>query len=156
VRGRALLAAALLAAAACSSKASPPPGGVVLEFGRYAISAEVASSPGERELGLMFRQSLGRDAGMLFVFPPQASRGAFWMKNTLVPLSIAFMTNDGSSSYRVVRVMEMVPCRTATCPLYDPRTPYDAALEAPKEWFESRRIGPGAVGRVVGSLPTPS
>jgi uncharacterized protein len=164
---RAVLAAVMLACSmACGgSSAQPqsaeppaptaPPGGVVVRFGTHDLGAEVAATPRARAQGLMFRESLGRDAGMLFLFPV-ASRGGFWMKNTLIPLSIAFMTRTAPATYRVIAILDMQPCRTAVCPSYSPRAPFDAAVEAPLGWYASHDVRPGAVAKVVdGAEPKP-
>ncbi len=157
---RPVLAAVLLAGAlACGgSSAQPrplsapartaPPGGVVLRFGTHDLGAEVAATPQARARGLMFRESLGRDAGMIFLFPV-ASRGGFWMKNTLIPLSIAFMTRTAPGAYRVISVLDMQPCRTQVCPSYSPRAPFDAAVEAPLGWYSRHRVGVGADVKVI-------
>ena len=132
-----------------------PPGGIVVRFGTHDLGAEVAATPQARARGLMFRRSLGRDAGMIFLFPV-ASRGGFWMKNTLIPLSIAFMARTAPATYRVITVLDMQPCRTAVCPSYSPGAPFDAAVEAPLGWYESRGVGAGAVAKVVrGREPKP-
>ncbi len=87
----------------------------------------------------MFRKKAPSD-GMLFVFR-RATSGGFWMKNTLVPLSIVFFDTAG----RRVRRISMTPCRKDPCPIYDPGKQYRYALELPAD--DSRpalRIGPAA------------
>ena len=84
---------------------------------------ELALTPAQRSVGLMHRKRAPED-GMLFVFPDDTT-GGFWMKNTLVPLTIAFFDADG----RRVRKLSMTPCRQASCPIYDPRRRYRFALE---------------------------
>ena len=84
---------------------------------------ELALTPAQRSLGLMHRKRAPED-GMLFVFPDDTT-GGFWMKNTLVPLTIAFFDADG----RRVRKLSMTPCRQASCPIYDPGRRYRFALE---------------------------
>ena len=88
------------------------------------IAVELADTPGEREQGLMGRTSLPADAGMVFVYPEDHA-GPFWMKDTLIPLSIAFYAADG----RILRILDMQPCKADPCPLYDPEVPYRGALE---------------------------
>jgi uncharacterized membrane protein (UPF0127 family) len=88
------------------------------------IQVEVADEEDERARGLMNRESLDEDAGMLFLFPAQ-SRGGFWMKDTLIPLSIAFVDGDG----RILRILDMEPCRADPCTVYDPGVAYRSALE---------------------------
>jgi len=96
------------------------------------IRAELARTPAERAQGLMHRRSLPANAGMAFLYPG-GSRGAFWMKNTLIPLSAAFYDGRG----RILRILQMQPCRTATCPIYDPGVAYRGVLE----------VNAGAFGR---------
>ena len=84
---------------------------------------EVAKTPTQRSRGLMNRTRAPKD-GMLFVFP-ETTTGGFWMKNTLVPLTILFFDSSGKR----VRKLSMTPCREDPCAIYDPRRPYRFALE---------------------------
>ena len=102
------------------------------------VLLEVAATPGERSRGLMFRRELPPNTGMVFLFP-QDTTAAFWMKNTLVPLSIAFVAADG----RVVTVREMVPCTADPCPTYAPDGPYRYAVELPAGAFAAAGVEPG-------------
>jgi uncharacterized membrane protein (UPF0127 family) len=86
----------------------------------------VADDPAERVQGLAGVEEMGRVEGMLFVFPTE-SGGAFWMKDTLIPLDIAFFAADGS----LVEVQRMDPCDRDPCPLYQARSPFRWAVEAP-------------------------
>lgn len=86
----------------------------------------VADTPERWQAGLMGVEELGDLEGMLFVFPESIS-GSFWMKDTLIPLDIAFFEADGV----LVAVLEMEPCRADPCPRYGPGVPYRLALEAP-------------------------
>jgi uncharacterized protein len=98
-------------------------------------SLGVADSEEERRQGLMGRQQLEEDGGMVFVFDdPTAS--SFWMKDTLIPLSIAFWGDDG----RIVDLMEMQPCHVDPCPTYAPGTSYTHALETNAGWFEAHDV----------------
>jgi uncharacterized membrane protein (UPF0127 family) len=101
---------------------------------RIVADVEVADSPAEWQRGLMFRRSLPRNAGMIFVFP-RDRRGGFWMKNTLIPLSIAFSDRRG----RILRILVMAPCRSDPCRIYDPGIAYRSALEVNQGAF--RRWG---------------
>ena len=107
----------------------------------------VADSEEERRLGLMGRASLAASGGMVFIFPAPTS-GSFWMKDTLIPLSIAFWDEDGT----VVDILEMQPCETDPCPTYSPRNAYTHAIEMNAGWFEKNgvEIGDG-VELVVGT-----
>ncbi len=94
------------------------------------INVEIARTPDQQARGLMFRRSLARNAGMVFVFR-EAVRGGFWMKNTLIPLSIAFYNGRG----KILRIMVMEPCTADPCPVYDPKVAYRGALEVNKGSF---------------------
>jgi uncharacterized membrane protein (UPF0127 family) len=119
-----------------------------IKIGTKIITAEIADTNARREHGLMFRERLLNDAGMLFIFPyPQ--RVSFWMKNTLIPLSIGYFGED-----QVLReIHEMTP---AVMGEKMPRTyPSEVdilyALEMPKEWFKHNGIKPGARFSFVGA-----
>ena len=100
---------------------------------------ELALTSGQQQRGLMFRKKAPAD-GMLFVFARAAS-GGFWMKNTLVPLTIVYFDTAG----RRVRRMSMTPCRKDPCRTYDPGRQYRYALELPAtDQRPARRIGPAA------------
>ncbi|MBI3036524.1 DUF192 domain-containing protein [Candidatus Woesearchaeota archaeon] len=88
------------------------------------INAEVADNETEIETGLMFRKSLGKNEGMLFVFPDSAVRN-FWMKNTLIPLDIVFISED----FTVVKIHHAMPCQADPCPLYNSGQPVKYVLE---------------------------
>lgn len=94
------------------------------------LDVELAQTEDQRARGLMRRRSLARNAGMLFLFDGQ-SRGGFWMKNTRIPLSIAFMDGRGV----ILRILDMVPCRRDPCPVYDPGVAYSSALEVNRGSF---------------------
>lgn len=113
-----------------------------LTVGGETITVEVADDESERQIGLMYRESLGRDAGMLFVYPDAQER-RFWMKNTRVPLSIAFIGADG----RVVSISDMVPLDLNTTPSGGPAR---YALEMNRGWFASHGV---RVGDPVQGLP---
>jgi len=102
-----------------------------------ALRPELALDSDARSLGLMNRRKAPAD-GMLFVFPGP-TRGGFWMKNTLVPLTIAFFNADGER----VRKLSMTPCRTDECPIYDPGRTYRFALELrASDPRPAKRLGP--------------
>ena len=105
------------------------------------LSVEIAETDAQRQFGLMFRESLPDDAGMVFLFPAETS-GGFWMKNTLIPLSIAFYDAHG----KIVRILDMEPCPGDPCAIYDPGVEYRGALEVNKGVF--RRLGVQAADRI--------
>lgn len=102
------------------------------------IDVEVADEPAERERGLMGRTELADGEGMVFLFggPTTAS---FWMKDTLIPLSIAFWNAQG----RIVAILDMPPCTADPCPTYAPGLPYVGAIEVPRGFFVERGIATG-------------
>ena len=100
------------------------------------LSIEVADTPEERSIGLMNRESLPADAGMLFDFQADVQVG-FWMKNTLIPLSIAFIDKDGV----IVHIEDMEPHTRDSHPA---ARPAKYALEVNRGWFRKRGIKPGA------------
>jgi uncharacterized protein len=115
-----------------------------LTIGTHKAIAEVATTPDQRSVGLMNRFSLKPDHGMLFVFERTEPLG-FWMKNTFVALSIAFIADDG----RIINIEDMKPQTENT---HTSKGPARYALEMRKGWFAERGIGPGAV---VKGLPQP-
>lgn len=102
------------------------------------LSAYVADTAGLRRQGLMGWESLPDDTGMLFVYD-RDSDSAFWMKDTLIPLSIAFAAADGT----IHSVLDMDPCTDDPCPLYDPGRPYRYALEVEQGVFDDLGVEPG-------------
>jgi uncharacterized protein len=117
------------------------------------VRLEVAANPATRARGLMGREQVPPGAGMVFLYPADVAE-AFWMKNTLVPLSIAFVAADG----RVVSVAEMTPCKADPCPSYAPAGPYRYAVELAAGSFGGAGVGPGS--KVVpvdpATLPEPA
>lgn len=106
-----------------------------LGIGMHVIKAEVAQTPREHAIGLMWRTEMGANDGMLFIFP-QATKQCFWMKNTLIPLSIAFVDDDG----KIVNIDEMQPqTEDAHCSA----KPVRYVLEMNKGWFAKRHIQAG-------------
>jgi uncharacterized protein len=108
---------------------------VALSAGIHNIVAEVAQRPDERAIGLMHRPSMPAHQGMLFIFE-QPSQQCFWMKNTLLPLSIAFLADDGS----VVNIEDMAP---QSLDGHCSAKPVRYALEMNRGWFAKRGIQPG-------------
>lgn len=106
-----------------------------LGIGMHVIKAEVAQTPREHAIGLMWRTEMGANEGMLFIFP-QATKQCFWMKNTLIPLSIAFVDDDG----KIVNIDEMQPQTEGT---HCSAQPVRYVLEMNKGWFAKRHIQAG-------------
>lgn len=109
------------ALAGASSAGSSP--ATALRLDGVPFRPELALTPAQQQRGLMFRRKAPAD-GMLFVFA-EDTRGGFWMKNTLVPLTIAFFDRAGKR----VRKLSMTPCRKDPCAIYDPGRRYRFALE---------------------------
>lgn len=133
-----LVACLALALASCGGDDASPR--VLIDTGadEVAVQVEVADTDEERQVGLMNRESLPEDAGMLFLFPGETS-GGFWMKNTLIPLSIAFVGGDGT----ILRILDMEPCRADPCTVYDPGVAYETALEVNQGAFARWQVEEG-------------
>jgi uncharacterized membrane protein (UPF0127 family) len=116
------------------------------------VRLEVAADPAARARGLMDRAQVPEGTGMVFLYPRDVAE-AYWMKNTLVPLSIAFVAADG----RVVSLAEMTPCSADPCPSYPPAGPYRYAVELPAGAFEAAGVGEGdeVVPTDPAALPEP-
>ena len=110
---------------------------IELNAGIYRIQAELADTPKAREVGLMNRTSMPTNSGMLFVFEQKAGH-CFWMNNTKIPLSIAFIADDG----KIVNIEEM---QAETTNNHCPKAAVRYALEMNKQWFSERVIVPGTV-----------
>jgi uncharacterized membrane protein (UPF0127 family) len=108
---------------------------VKLAAGMHQIDAQVASQPEERQTGLMHRKEMPQHEGMLFVFE-QATPQCFWMKNTLLPLSIAFVADDGT----IVNIDDMAP---QTLESHCSAKPVRYVLEMNKGWFARRGLKAG-------------
>jgi uncharacterized membrane protein (UPF0127 family) len=136
----ALLAVVAAALAVTAAGAAPavtfPRGTATIDTGtrKVVFDVEIAATDAQRSLGLMHRRRLAPTAGMAFLYPAPA-RGSFWMKNTLIPLSIAFWDRRG----RIVRILDMTPCPTGACRVYSPGVPFAGALEVNRGAF--RRLG---------------
>ena len=102
------------------------------------LIVQIADTTYKIEKGLMFVESLPENAGMLFVFPEKRF-GGFWMKNTFIPLSIAFIDSDG----KILKMMDMEPCFVDPCPFYDPQLAYQYAIEVNQGWFKKNQIEVG-------------
>ena len=133
---RVLLALVLVVlwTAGCSKHPFPT---ATVDVDGHSVWVELATDPELRARGLMHRDSLSADAGMLFIYPDERTR-SFWMKNTRIPLDIAFADSSG----KIVRITDMKPFSTDPTPsLYPARY----ALEMNVGWFEAHDVETGAV-----------
>lgn len=122
----------LLAVAAGAQESMPS---IELTAGFHRIEAEVAAQDRHRQIGLMNRQSMPSQRGMLFVFP-QANTHCMWMRNTLIPLSVAFIDEEG----RIINIEDMQPHSEEN---HCARRPARYALEMNRGWFSQRGIVAG-------------
>ncbi|MES2943801.1 MAG: DUF192 domain-containing protein [Pseudomonadota bacterium] len=109
---------------------------VKLSVGMYQIDAQVAASAEQRQTGLMFRKDMPQHEGMIFVFE-QAAQQCFWMKNTLLPLSTAFVADDGT----IVNLADMKP---QTLDAHCSEKPVRYVLEMNQGWFAKKGIKAGS------------
>jgi uncharacterized protein len=134
-RATASLLSLLMSAAVAQSGPQKLPS-IRLNAGIHNIQAEVARSPEERSTGLMFRNAMAANEGMLFAFD-EAAQQCFWMKNTLLPLAIAFIGDDGS----IVNIDQMKP---QTLQSHCSEKPVRYVLEMNDGWFAKRGIKAGS------------
>jgi len=106
-----------------------------VKVGSHPLKVEVAADDPQREQGLMYRKSLGREEGMLFIFDEPAYH-AMWMKNTLIPLSVAFIDRNGV----ILNILDMEP---QTLDSHMAAGPAVYAIETNKGWFEDKKIKAG-------------
>ena len=129
--------------------ASPTPtfrtGTAIIETdgGAVMVEIEVADSPEQQALGLMHRESLPDDAGMVFLFFDD-TQGGFWMKDTLIPLSIAFFDQRGE----ILKILDMEPCEADPCETYAPGVSYRGALEVNQSAFDEWGVEQGDIIRI--------
>ena len=142
---RAFIFAILLAAATytcpAQTQAQPELPITKLSISGKSIRAEIADEEHERAAGLMFRKELADDAGMLFIMP-QTGPVAFWMRNTELPLTIAYIGQNGA----IMELHDLEPFNESPVPSRFPQIAY--ALEMPRGWFTKNNIWPGE--RVAG------
>ena len=139
----AALLALVLSAVAVHAQGQPQDlAATTLHVGMHNIRAQLALTPQQRQIGLMYRQDLPSHEGMLFVFEA-ASPQCFWMRNTLIPLSIAFLADDGT----VVNIADMKPQSDDS---HCSAKPVRYALEMNQGWFAKRGVKPGT--RITGEV----
>src|SRR5579859_2376755 len=122
-----LMAALFLAGASCRKTLKSDLPVMTLHLGGREVQVEIANKPATRFSGLMYRREMDEDNGMLFVFPDSARR-AFWMKNTLIPLSVAYLDEKGV----IENILEMPP---ETEENFLSKGPAKFVLEMNKGWF---------------------
>jgi uncharacterized membrane protein (UPF0127 family) len=107
----------------------------VIHAGMFQIDAQIANTPQQRQIGLMFRKDMPTHEGMLFIFE-EPQKQCFWMKNTLLPLSAAFLDDDGG----IVNLVDMQPQSTDS---HCSEKPVRYVLEMNQGWFAKKKIGKG-------------
>jgi len=145
-----IAAVTLLVAVACASTNGPTAncGGATASFGnRATLRVEIADTDAERRRGLMEVTELPANSGMAFRWEGPTD-GTFWMKDTLIPLSVAFVDAQGT----IVTIHDMQPCTTDPCPTYAATAPYVTAIEANQGWFADHHVGVGDAVSVSGEM----
>lgn len=135
--GIVLSTAAMLASMPALSQETTKFPVISLNAGIHIIKAEVAAKDAERQQGLMFREKLGLNEGMVFLFDAPAGV-CMWMKNTLIPLSVAFLDENG----KIINIEDMQPNTTES---HCAKKPARYALEMNLGWFKQKNIKPGSV-----------
>jgi uncharacterized membrane protein (UPF0127 family) len=113
----------------------------------HAIKADIANTEATRQTGLMFRASMGKNEGMLFVFP-QLGYHAMWMRNTLIPLSVAYMDDHG----KILSIHEMEALNETS---HMAAGPARYALEMNAKWFAGNKVQVGDVIKGLEKAPKP-
>ncbi|WP_210413661.1 DUF192 domain-containing protein [Leptospira ilyithenensis] len=111
---------------------------IFASIGSRSLKLEVANNPSARAVGLMHRKEIGEDEGMLFVFP-KAEYLSFWMKNTMIPLTVGYFGED----FRLLETHDMKPNQTTE--VYNSLNPAKYALEVNQGWFAKNKIGKDAI-----------
>ena len=115
--------------------------------GPVKIHVEYAETPEEQKQGLMGRASISKNSGMLFVFPDEKQRN-FWMKNTLIPLEVLFISSKGA----INEIISLMPClpKTSNCPVYESINPARFVLEVNAGFTERAKIVEGDILEISG------
>lgn len=108
---------------------------IYTEDKKIELDVELALTSEQRRYGLMYREQLPENSGMIFLYDREAE-GSFWMQNTYIPLSIAFFDADG----KIIYITDMEPLTTDS---HGPGKPFKAALEVNKGWFERNNVTVG-------------
>ncbi len=143
----------LALAASCSDADTPrlpdaPTAKVTIESGgkTATLTVEIAATEAQREQGLMLRQQMDEDRGMLFLFPADTTIG-FWMKNTYIPLDIAYISAVGT-------VLDVHAAKPLDETIIKPAGPYRYTIEVNEGWFARHGLGQGATVHLPANLPT--
>lgn len=142
MRVRIVLACVLVSSVACAgTHPGPRPPASTVAFGENGavLHVDIAATRAAQREGLMAVETLPEDQGMAFVFDEPVD-STFWMKDTLIPLSIAFVDADGT----VIGMRDMRPCDTDPCPRYGIDEPYALAIEANLGWFQEHGVEVGS------------
>jgi uncharacterized protein len=134
---RTVLSVMLMAMAAGTWAQEPQTGlpRTLIQAGMYQIDAQLATTPGQRQIGLMNRKDMATHEGMLFIFEEPQTQ-CFWMKNTLLPLTAAFIADN----CEIVNLVDMQPQTTDS---HCSDKPVRFVLEMHQGWFEKKKIGKG-------------
>jgi uncharacterized membrane protein (UPF0127 family) len=150
MRRPAILVLVATLAVACGDGSGESPSGlptgtavIATSGGEVRVEVEIADTPAARSRGLMGRKSLPDGAGMVFLNDEPAASG-FWMKDTLIPLSVAFWGPDG----RITDIVDMEPCRKEPCTIYGQGITWVGALEVNQGFFTQSGVAAGDVVRV--------
>jgi uncharacterized protein len=108
---------------------------IVIQAGMFQIDAQLATTPQQRQIGLMNRKDMASHEGMLFIFEEPQTQ-CFWMKNTLLPLTAAFIADNGE----IVNLVDMQPQTTDS---HCSEKPVRFVLEMHQGWFDKKKIGKG-------------
>ena len=134
------LALAVATAASAQTEAQAKLDSITLQAGMHNIRAEVARSPLQTQTGMMFRTNIAENEGMIFVFP-YPHQASFWMKNTLVPLSAAYLDSEGV----ILEIHNLEPHNTNAVKAASENVQY--VLETSQGWFKRKNITPGTLVR---------
>lgn len=124
----------LVLVTSCSADERSPVVDLTLNGKLYHI--EIADTPNRKSRGLMFRESIKRNAGMLFPYDTPVHLN-IWMKNTLIPLGVLWLDNEARIIYRKI----LPPCRVANCPSFGPEQPSSYALELHPAELDRFKVG---------------
>jgi uncharacterized protein len=111
--------------------------------GQVEVDVAVMDTPDERARGLMFVEELGDRQGMVFLHDEPTESG-FWMKNTLIPLSLAVWDEEGT----ILAILDMEPCEEDPCPVYEPGAEWIGAVEVNQGFFQEHGVVVGDTARL--------